>query len=81
MDERFYGGMLWQLYRLTGDTLYKEEAENLEDKLDAVLLNYKGMDHDSGFRFLPTAVADFRITGRENQKPWSAGCGKSGGTF
>lgn len=64
----FYGGMLWQLYRLTGDTLYKEEAENLEDKLDAVLLNYNGMDHDSGFRFLPTAVADFRITGKEESK-------------
>lgn len=64
----FYGGMLWQLYYLTKEELYREEAEALEEKLDAVLMNYGGMDHDSGFRFLPTAVADYRLTGKEASK-------------
>lgn len=64
----FYGGMLWQLFHLTGQAGYREEAEGLEDKLDAVLMSYAGMDHDSGFRFLPTAVTDFKITGKEASK-------------
>ncbi len=61
----FYGGMLWQLYHVTSQQDYLEAAEELENKLDAVLMNYDEMDHDSGFRFLPTAVADFRMTGKE----------------
>lgn len=64
----FYGGMLWQLYHVTGQQDYREAAEELENKLNAVLMNYSSMDHDSGFRFLLTAVADFRITGREASK-------------
>lgn len=61
----FYGGMLWQLYHATGLACYRETAETLEEKLDAVLMDYQGMDHDSGFRFLTTAVADFRVTGNK----------------
>ncbi len=59
----FWGGIMWQLYTLTGDGLYRETAEKVEKKLDAVLLNASGLDHDNGFRWLPTAVADYRVTG------------------
>lgn len=38
----FYSGILWQLYHVTGQTIYREAAEELEDKLDAVLMNYAG---------------------------------------
>lgn len=64
----FYGGILWQLYYVSGQNSYRETAETLENKLDTVLMNYRGMDHDSGFRFLPTAVADYRIFGGERSK-------------
>lgn len=64
----FYGGMLWQLYHADERQEYRKAAEEIEDKLDAVLMNYCGMDHDSGFRFLLTAVADYRITGKEASK-------------
>lgn len=64
----FYGGMLWQLYHADRQQVYKDAAQELEDKLDAVLMNYGGMDHDSGFRFLLTAVANFRLTGNEASK-------------
>lgn len=64
----FYGGMLWQLYNATGQNEYREAAEELENKLDAVLMNYNSMDHDSGFRFLTTAVADYRVTGKAESK-------------
>ncbi len=64
----FWGGMMWQLYHATKDPIYKETAEELEQKLDAVLMDYRSMDHDSGFRWLPTAVADYRLTGAEMSK-------------
>ena len=59
----FWGGILWQLYNATGQQIYKESAEVLEDKLDAVLMDPAGMDHDSGFRWLPTSVVNYRLTG------------------
>lgn len=64
----FYGGILWQLYHADNRKEYREAAEALENKLDAVLMNYEGMDHDSGFRFLLTAVADYRMTGMEEAR-------------
>ena len=48
----FWGGMMWQLYQATKEPVYKESAEELEKKLDAALMNYHVMDHDSGFRWL-----------------------------
>ncbi len=59
----FWGGILWQLYHATGEELYRSEAERLEEKLEQNLLCYRGMDHDSGFKWLLTAVADSRLTG------------------
>lgn len=59
----FWGGILWQMYLLTEDELYKEEAELLEKKQDAIFLMAKGFDHDSGFKWLPTAVVDYKVTG------------------
>ncbi len=64
----FWGGILWQLYHATGTELYRTEAEKLEEKLDKNLMNYMQMDHDSGFRWLPTAVANYRLTGSPASK-------------
>ncbi len=58
----FWGGILWQMYHLTGETRFKDAAEELENKMDAALFDSRVMDHDSGFRFLLTAVADYRLT-------------------
>lgn len=64
----FFGGMMWQLYHATGDGLYREIALENERKLDANLMLHRGMDHDSGFKWLPTAVADYRITGSKESR-------------
>lgn len=61
----FYGGMMWQLYHATGEELYKEIALEIEEKLDKSLMTFWGMDHDSGFKWLTTAVANYRLTGSE----------------
>ena len=58
----FWGGMMWQMYALTGKELYKEIAIDNERKLDADLMDYDKLDHDNGFKWLPTAVANYRVT-------------------
>lgn len=64
----FWGGMMWQLYALTGKVQYRQIAEENERRLDPVLMNYNGLDHDNGFRWLPTAVADYRVTKNPQSK-------------
>ena len=64
----FYGGMMWQLYNATGNVLFKESAEKHEEQMDTAFLNYNGMDHDAGFRWLPTSVANYRLFAGEESK-------------
>ncbi len=61
----FFGGMMWQMYHYTGSELYKEIAIENEEKLDVNLMIPSGMDHDSGFKWLPTAVAHYKLDGNE----------------
>lgn len=58
----FYAGQLWQLYHVCGDGIFRRAAERIEDKLDANLMDYSGMDHDNGFKWLLTSVANYRLT-------------------
>ena len=64
----FWGGMMWQLYKLTGSESYRVIAEENERKLDANFLQYDMLDHDNGFKWLPTAVADYRVTGSRESR-------------
>lgn len=59
----FFGGMMWQMYHFTGEKLYRELAEEIEEKLDENFMIPSGMDHDSGFKWLPTAVAHYKTDG------------------
>ncbi len=59
----FWGGILWQLYAATGEDTFRDEAEHVQHRVESVLLDAGSMDHDSGFRFLLTSVADYRLTG------------------
>lgn len=76
----FWGGMLWQLYHVTKDGKYQEMAQELEEKLDATLMDPEEMDHDSGFRWLLTSGANFRETGREEsyRRTLLAACNMAG---
>ena len=64
----FWGGIMWQMYTLTGKEIYRNIAEQNEKKLDADLMDYEKLDHDNGFKWLPTAVADYRVTGNRISK-------------
>ena len=55
----FWPGMLWQMYHATGDEEYRAAAEGVEDRLAGILTSLHGVDHDAGFRFLLSAVANY----------------------
>lgn len=57
----FWGGEMWQLYKLTGNEMYKEEAVKVEEMLDENLMNIEGLDHDNGFKWLPTSVCRYKL--------------------
>ncbi|HWT73454.1 MAG TPA: glycoside hydrolase family 88 protein [Mobilitalea sp.] len=58
----FWGGMMWLMYYDSGNEKYAEIARLSENKLDQCFQDYYGLHHDVGFMWLPTAVADYRIT-------------------
>lgn len=64
----YWGGIMWQMYHATGDEQYKTMAVDTELKIEKNLHHYCGMDHDSGFKWLLTAVANYRLTGDQNAK-------------
>lgn len=60
----FWAGLLWQLYTVTKEERYAEIARFTQTVLDECLLEED--THDIGFLWLPSAVADYRITGNED---------------
>lgn len=59
----FWAGILWLLYQDTGEERYKEIARVSEERLDRCFEEFYGLHHDVGFMYMPTAVADWRLTG------------------
>lgn len=64
----FWGGMLWMLYKQTGDEKYKNIANISEDLLDKAMNEYYGLHHDVGFMWVPTSVMNYKLTGNETSK-------------
>lgn len=59
----FWPGMMWQMYHATGKENYKTCARQAEKTLDAALHGFIGLHHDTGFMWLHSAVANYRLTG------------------
>lgn len=64
----FWGGMMWLMYEDTKEVRYLDIARGCEEKLDVTLDQFTGLHHDVGFMWLPTAVADYKLTGDERAK-------------
>lgn len=59
----FWPGILWQLYRVTGDEALKTYARSCEDQQDQVLYGFETVHHDVGFMWILSALADYKLTG------------------
>lgn len=64
----FWSGILWQLYHATKQDIYQTTARKNEEILDQALHGFTGLHHDTGFMWLHSAVADYRLTGSEEAK-------------
>ncbi|MDL2318334.1 glycoside hydrolase family 88 protein [Eubacteriales bacterium OttesenSCG-928-A19] len=48
----FWPASMWQMYLMTDDPLYREEALRAEKMLDGALRDFKHLSHDVGFQWL-----------------------------
>lgn len=58
-----WGGIMWQMYSLTGNEMFKDVANSCETLLDQTFVDYYGLHHDVGFMWIATAVNNYRLTG------------------
>jgi unsaturated chondroitin disaccharide hydrolase len=61
----FWGGMMWLMYKETGNEEYRKTAEESERILDGAFKKYRLLHHDVGFLWHILAGANYRITGNE----------------
>ena len=61
----FWGGMMWLMYKETGNEEFRKTAERSEELLDQALNQYQKIHHDVGFMWHLTSGANYRITGNE----------------
>ena len=59
----FWPGQMWLAYSITGDERLKNSARMRREYFQRVLDNPAWHDHDLGFLFLLTSVADYKLTG------------------
>jgi len=64
----FWSGILWYMYKETKDEKFARYSEGNEKLMDTVLHNYDRMDHDAGFMWMLSSVADYRITGNDQSR-------------
>lgn len=64
----FWPGILWLMYSETQNPLYRERAEILEKELEKPLYEFEKIDHDVGFMYLLSSVANYRLTGNNESK-------------
>lgn len=61
----FWSGAMWQMYLLTSDERYADEARRGEDLLDAAFEDFHHLHHDAGFMWRLSAGAQYDLTGSQ----------------
>ncbi len=64
----FWGGIMWLLYQDTREESYKKIGESCGRRLEDTFRNYYGLHHDVGFMFMPTVVAEYKLTKEEDAR-------------
>ncbi len=65
----FWTGELWTAYELTGNELYRAVAEAQYDDWNKRMEDYNQLNHhDIGFLYIPSAVAQYKITGSKKAR-------------
>ncbi|WP_282936067.1 glycoside hydrolase family 88 protein [Paenibacillus sp. RC67] len=64
----FWPGLLWLMYRDSGNEELKRIAEACESKMDLCIDEYMNLHHDVGFMWSLTSVANYKLTGSKESK-------------
>ncbi|WP_348520821.1 DUF2264 domain-containing protein [Alicyclobacillus fastidiosus] len=64
----FWPGVLWNLYAQTQEDSFLKTARACEDKMAVLLSDVETLDHDIGFMWTLTSVADYKITGSKTAR-------------
>ncbi|WP_165313745.1 glycoside hydrolase family 88 protein [Vibrio ziniensis] len=64
----FWTGELWLSYQMTGHEVFKNSAKLRKSYFSNMLLDPFWLDHDLGFQFSLSCVADYKLTGDEESK-------------
>ena len=59
----FWPGLMWQLWTLTGDEFFRQEARRAETLLTEEFRSFRLLNHDVGFMYLLSCGADAKLTG------------------
>ncbi len=61
----FWPGLMWQLWCLTGDDFFRDEARRVGKLLTGEFRSFRRLNHDVGFMYLLSCGADAKLTGDE----------------
>ena len=57
----FWPGLMWELWKLTGDDFFLQEARRVEKLLTEEFRRFRRLNHDVGFMYLLSCGADAKI--------------------
>lgn len=64
----FWPGLLWRVYLESNNEKFKVTAEKCEEKMEHLLSNTENLDHDIGFMWTLTSLANYKITGNKESR-------------
>lgn len=64
----FWPGLLWRVYLHTKDEGLRVTAEKCEEKMEHLLTDSEKIDHDIGFMWTLTSLANYKITGNNESR-------------
>ena len=64
----FWGGLLWNLYSVSGNEEVLNAAINVEERLDKAFVDFNDLHHDVGFLWHLTSVANYKLTDNSQSK-------------
>ena len=64
----FWPGLLWRVYLGSNNEEFKLTAEKCEEKMEHLLGDTESLDHDMGFMWILTSLANYKITGNKEAR-------------
>lgn len=64
----FWPGLLWRVYLGSNNEEFKLTAEKCEEKMEHLLGDTESVDHDMGFMWTLTSLANYKITGNKEAR-------------